>query len=410
MTKKKGALVLLALSLFLVVESIRLNLPGVLFGNGDLESMEAAIFISPNNPDLNFSLGRTYHNLMLGDQSQAVSKFSDSIKLNPLLASSWLELSEIYLDNGERDKSLLALNRSYELAPLSIARLWQGSILALRLGQEDMAFENMKFVAKSDPDLRTSVFDTAWLVANDAQFIEDKVITNEVLISYINYLITTKRPQASLAVWERLEKLNKIRADKQFLDYINFLIDNEKSRHAYMIWSRIIGNHQGDSLMWNGGFESKSLYGGFDWRIVPDNNPGVIMATDSNRSFEGQNSFKIKFNGKHNNDFYHIFQIVPVEPENSYLLTAKVRTEGITTRNGIGIESYCYPDWKLMSKSTKPLTGTNDWKKISVKLDVPKNCNDLIVRIRRFQSDNYDKFISGTAWIDDVKMLNLGNS
>lgn len=336
--------------------------------------------------------------------------FNNSIEYNPLLASSWLEINEIFLDKGENDKALLALNRATDLAPLSIARLWQGSILALRLGQRDMAFENMKTVATADPELRTTVFDTIWLIANDNNLIMDEVITNEVLISYIDYLITTKRAEASLAVWEKIESLNEIQPDKQFLDYINFLIDNQKSRQAYMIWSRIIGNNQNDSLIWNGGFESKSLFGGFDWRVMTDDNPGVFMNTDSKNSNEGKNSFKIKFNGKHNSDFYRLYQIVPVEAENSYIFSAKVKTQDITTNNGISMESYCYPDWKLMSKATKSIPGTNDWKKIRMKLDIPKNCNDLPIRIRRFKSDNFDKFISGTAWIDDVKILNLGNS
>lgn len=63
-----------------------------------------------------------------------------------------------------------------------------------------------------------------------------------------------------------------------------------------------------------------------------------------------------------------------------------------------------------MSKSTKPLTGTNDWTKVSMELQIPENCEDLIVRIRRIKRDEFDKFISGTAWIDDVRLIDLGNS
>ncbi len=60
-----------------------------------------------------------------------------------------------------------------------------------------------------------------------------------------------------------------------------------------------------------------------------------------------------------------------------------------------------------MSKSIKPLTGTNNWTKVGMKLQILENCEDLIVRIRWFKSD---KFISGTTWIDDVRLIDLGNS
>jgi len=283
----------------------------VLFGNGDLESMEVGISIAPNNPDLNFQIARTYHNFMLEDEDQVVSKFKTSIQNNPLFTSSWLELSEIFLDKGEEEKALLALNRAYELAPLSIARLWQGSILALRLGQEDMAYEKLRVFATADPELRTAVFDTIWLVTSDNDFILNEVITDEVLLSYINYIITTKRADASLAAWERMESLNEIQVDKQFLDYMNFLIDNQKSRQAYVIWSKIVGSDRSDSFAWNGGF---------DWRVMTDENPGVLMIVDSERSIEGKNAFKLKSNGKNNNNFYHFYQIVPaIRLTNLYL-------------------------------------------------------------------------------------------
>lgn len=410
MHKKKGVLVLLALSIFLIVESVRLQLPVAMFGNGDLESMEIGISMTPDNADLNFRIGRTYHNLMLEDENKVTSLFANSLQNNPLLASSWLELSEIFVDKGESDKSLVALNRAHELAPLSIARLWQGSILALRLGEENRAYNNFKIVATADPSLRTTVFDTIWLVTGDNDFILNNIIAEEVLLSYMDYLIATKRADASLAVWDKIESMNEIDVNKNFLNYMNFLIDNQKSRQAHAIWSKIVGRNESESLVWNGGFELKPLNAGFDWRITTDNNPGVLMDRDSEKSVEGELSFKVEFDGKNNNEFYHLSQIVPVEPNAEYLFTAKVKTENITTQNGISMETHCYPDWKLMSKSTKPLTGTNDWTNVSMRLETPESCNDLLIRVRRFQSDNFDKFISGTAWIDDVKIIDLGNS
>lgn len=410
MIKNKSALILLALSVFLIVESFRLQLPGVFFGNGDLKSMELALSMTPNNSDLNFRLGRTRHNLMLGDQNELVEPFVNSIQHNPLLSSSWLELSEIYVDKAENNKALLALNRAFELSPLSIARLWQGSILALRLGQNNMAFDNLRIIAIADVDQRAAVFDTMWLVTSDEELILNKIVSEEMLVDYMDYLVDTNRADASLNVWNKIASLNDIKADEQFLNYMNFLIDNKKSRQAYSIWSKIMGSDSNDSLVWNGSFESDFYNAGFDWRIMPGNNEGVLMELDSDKSIEGEKSFKVQFDGKSNNDFYHLYQIVPVESNAEYLFVAKVKTENITTQNGISLEAHCYPDWKLMSKSTKPLIGTNDWTNVSMKVTAPENCDDLLIRVRRFQSDKFDKFISGTAWIDDVKVLDLGNS
>ena len=105
------------------------------------------------------------------------------------------------------------------------------------------------------------------------------------------------------------------------------------------------------------GFGSKSLFGGFNWRFMTDDNPGVFKNTHSKNSIEGKNSFKIKFDGEHNNDFYRLYQIVPVEAENSYTFSAKVKKQDVIKSNNICKESYCYPNWELMSNKEFLNTG-----------------------------------------------------
>ena len=136
----------------------------------------------------------------------------------------------------------------------------------------------------------------------------------------------------------------------------------------------------------------------------------MLIDLDSGKSVEGNKSLKVEFNGKHNVDLYHVYQIVPVETNRDYLFTARINTEDITTKNGISWEIHCYPDWRIMSKSTESLTGTNSWTNISMRLQIPESCEDLMVRVRRFKSDKFDKFISGTSWIDEVSLVDLGNS
>ena len=254
MNKRVGVLVLLVVSILFIGESARLQFPGVLFANGDLESMEVGLSMTPGSADLNFRLARTYHNLMLSDGDKESSLFIKSIEQNPLLASSWLELSDVLIGLGEDKKAYLALKRAREIASLSIARLWQGSILALRLGKEDMAFENFRIVAHADPDLRQRVFETSWLLSDEPEIVFDKVVSDEILVSYIEFLMSTNRADASLLVWEKIKENGIIRPGDLFIKYIDFLIDNKRSKRAYAIWEEVVGDSQSDNLIWNSGF------------------------------------------------------------------------------------------------------------------------------------------------------------
>jgi hypothetical protein len=78
-------------------------------------------------------------------------------------------------------------------------------------------------------------------------------------------------------------------------------------------------------------------------------------------------------------------------------------TREITTRNGISWEVYCYPTGS-MTKATEPLTETAGWKRVELSFHTPSDCKSILLRLRRYKSPKLDRYISGTAWIDDVKL------
>ncbi|HEX9665647.1 MAG TPA: hypothetical protein VGA95_03720, partial [Thermodesulfobacteriota bacterium] len=154
--------VLLALSLFFLEETLRLGLSSIFSKKGELESMEKGLFLNSSSAELNLDLARVYHMLMQGDEKRVQTLYVRSIELNPLLTSSWLGLTEVFLENGENDRAQATLGRALELIPLSIGQLWEASILALRLGSKTMALDSLRIVAKADPGRRGRVFDICW--------------------------------------------------------------------------------------------------------------------------------------------------------------------------------------------------------------------------------------------------------
>lgn len=60
-----------------------------------------------------------------------------------------------------------------------------------------------------------------------------------------------------------------------------------------------------------------------------------------------------------------------------------------------------------MFVTTEPIDGTNDWHQVSKDFHSPIGCNGLIVTLRRYQSKNFDRFISDTVWVDDVRLVKV---
>jgi hypothetical protein len=155
-------------------------------------------------------------------------------------------------------------------------------------------------------------------------------------------------------------------------------------------------------LVNNPGFEIEAGLGsGFDWTI--NQTPGAEVSIDHSVAFEGKSSLKIRFNGRENIDFHHVYQWISWKPHTDYQLKVKMKTEGVTTQSGprmevSGIDSALYG----VSES---LTGDNDWKDLRMAFQTPAQSQGGLLRVRRQRTKNSDRFISGTIWIDHFRLF-----
>ena len=244
------------------------------------------------------------------------------------------------------------------------------------------------------------MFDICWDLGSGPRVILDQVVSREALPDYLLYLIRKDMKAETYPVWERAVREGAA-SDEIALGYVDYLIRRDDVVKAKSIWDGLYPGGE-DSLVWNGGFEKDTENRGFDWRI--GKTEGVEVEYDYRNKTEGERSLKLKFSGDKNVDFYHVYQIVPVEPGSHYLLTSDISTDGITTRNGIAWEVYC----EGLYARSEVYTGTVDWTQARVAFDTPPGCSYVGIRLRRYKSEKLDNLISGEAWIDNVRLINLG--
>jgi len=101
-------------------------------------------------------------------------------------------------------------------------------------------------------------------------------------------------------------------------------------------------------------------------------------------------------------DFAHVFQYVPLKPNHKYLLKAEVKTKALTTKSGIKLEVVGIGP--ALYAASEPLTGDSDWTELTVPFRTPGQSKAGIIRFRRERTDKYDRFISETVWIDNVRI------
>jgi len=372
------------------------------------QNLLSAVSYDSRNATYYYLLGRLYHYRIEGaDMAKAVRCYKESLSLNPVQGGCWLDLAKAYQAEGMMADADYALQRSMRLMPQNPAVMWEAGVFYLINGNIGLSLRNLKEFILLRPDRQTDAYDIVWKLSLEPEYILNSLIPDSYPYykQYLSYLINTNRIESSMALWKRMERFM---VEKEiFIKYIDFLIFKRQYAEAERVWKKYVREKfgeqlEGDSpLIWNGSFEYEILNGGFDWKI--NETKGVDVFLDRDIHLFGGNSLGVSFDGTVNPDITIASQVVRVAPDSKYLLRSNLKTESLTTTNGIffSVEGH---DCRNLYKKSDVITGTNFWKEISIEFEVPAECSAIWVKIRRGKSYKFDNKISGYAWIDAISM------
>lgn len=380
---------------------LKLELPYSLNNEDDelIGALEDSIYKNNSRSSNYTGLADLYSILNIKDEKEIESLYFKSVSFNPFEIEGWLGLSEHYLQNNNKKNAKISLYRALDLSNNYPSRLWESSILAMRLGEVEIASDNLRKVIISDPQRRPRAFETSWILFNDSELITDKIITDESIVDYLQFILRKGDVSESKRVFENIREINLEQNvdDRTFQNFINLLIAHKEIDYAYAEWRNKYPLETPD-LVWNSKFENDILNYGFDWIVNEGNNFEISIDDISNSK-----KLRIDFNGEDNLDFRNLYQIVPVEPGSEYDFIYNMETLDITTRNGLGWEIICFNTNELIDK-TQFLTGTNSGRDYKKKIFIPENCNSIKILLRRYRSNKLDKYINGTIWINKVML------
>lgn len=184
-------------------------------------------------------------------------------------------------------------------------------------------------------------------------------------------------------------------------------------------WYRLTGyvntdeltSSEGVSLVLQGG-PDQVLNGGYDdvydpqlgWIFYEDDpaSEGSLTEIDNTLSHNGSNSVRVSFDGTHDVNYYHVQQKnIAVSPDTTYMVEGYIKTENITTYQGVMIEVIDSRGWQISCWPTTVVTGTHDWTRVNVVFTTRSDANAVNIRLRRRSGAG---LISGTAWFDNITL------
>lgn len=377
--------------------------------NPSKEGFIKAIRLNSSNPTPFYRLGLFYQrDIRNVDLEESVSYIREAIERNPLQQDYWLSLARTFQEAGESNAAENALRNAILVSPADYDGRWMAGNLFLQQGALEKALPHFTYILANYPSQSGLVYDVLIKAVNDMDFILEKIVPRNPssINQYIAYLYEIGDKKSLKKTWERKASYGFKSNRQETLRYIDFLISQGELNEAFHVWNDRL-REEGLSIQYdgnlisNGGFEKeKILGGGFDWKIGTVS--GAKISFDHSIVFERKSSLKIVFSGKENVDFSHVYQFVSLKPNTEYALRAHMKTEAVTTKSGLKIEiSGIGPGFYGASET---LIGDNEWKELIVSFRTPAKSQGGLVRVRREKTDKFDRLISGTVWIDNVRL------
>jgi len=372
----------------------------------DEKTLTTAIRWDRGNPSYHYMLGKYYHmSLDSPDMPRAIEEYRESLKRSPLQPGVWIDLSKAYQMNDQPAEAESALDRAVKLNPNNPRLLWEAGTFYLMNNMTEKAVTSLRQYLLLEPAMQPMVYDLCWKLKIENSFIIQKVVPQSYTYQagYLSYLMAAGKTAEAEDTWKTLDPNNIEKKD--FIAYTNFMIQNGQYAQAEAVWNAITTKIEGmhgrepSSILWNHGFESEPLNGGFDWRITEAE--GVNVFIDDTIKMTGSRSLGIVFDGRKNPDIIVARQIVPVTPGTRYSLRTYIKTDGITTKNGVFIQIQGHNCTGLEARTDSAI-GSAYWKEVNVDFEAPASCGAVVVMIRRERSQKLDNKIEGTAWIDGI--------
>jgi len=404
----------LILASTLAYSSVRNALAVYNLGLATRAGYERAVQLEPRNAENWFLLGRYWqYNLEEPDTQRAINAYRTSLSLDPRAAVVWLDLATAYESQGDLPAAREAYLQAKRVYPVSAEVSWRYGNFLLRQNELPGAFAEIRQAVSADPKRAAEAFSRCWRVDQDIQAILDHALppSAPVYLDAIRELDADAAIDPALAVWDRLASLHPQLPLAKVIPFTDSLIQAHRLDGAHRVWDQAAAladsappNDPAGSILWDGGFETGVLGGGFAWTIAP-RSLGVQVTIDSNEKHSGRRSLRLGFDGSRNVDFSDVCHVVQVQPGTTYRFSAWVLAQNLATDQGLRFRLEWLANSHNASAETSEVHGTQPWTELSLPWTAVAGIRQLRVCVTRHPSDEFGSRIHGTAWIDDVALV-----
>ncbi len=384
--------------------------------------IEAGLRLDPNQLALYHRLGMIrFYSTDHPDATGGLMLLRHAARMQPDAAPYWRDLASACGATGDTACADRAFQRAVALNPMSPGLHWMIANYDLEMNRTEAGFAEFRRLLDLDPGYSGSVFHLCQQMDFDDPLVWNKIVDGnrnfKVPLEWIKTLAGEGRLDDAYRAWRKemgsLPAPQAVTRQVSYADvrpFLDSLIQPRWGREAEAVWSdlRRIGLvHEAGTasrptnLVFNGDFEHKPLNSGFDWRLVPAS--GIMISRESGRP-HGTSALRIDFTPPANGTFEPVYEYVPVEPEQTYLLSAWAKSEGITSDSGPRLRvTDAFADTRVLA-STPDVTGTSAWQRVHSTFSTGPDTRFVKISVWRPRSRAFPFEISGAFWLTSVRL------
>jgi tetratricopeptide (TPR) repeat protein len=406
--------VAVAAAAFLSYFSIRVALAAHDVDLQTRQGYERATRLEPGDFRSWYLLGQYWqYNVQDIDTARAVQAYTTALALNPRSAEAWADLATAQETEGNDAAARDAYLHAKRAYPLSADVSWRYGNFLLRQGELDAAFAEMRHAVEVEPVRGGEALSLALRAEPNIDQVLDRVLppNREAYLEAIRDQTAEGHTFNAVKIWNRLGPLHPHLQLESSFALVEALIREKQIAEAQRVWQQAVALSgfanlpaPAGSILWDGGFESNVIGGGFAWTF-PRGVRGVQIRLDAHEKHSGNRALQLLFDGRENPYLIGPCHEVPIQPSTTYSFSAWVRTLSLTTEQGIRFQLRSLGTPDASAALTSDVHGSRSWTHIELPWSSGKSVQELQVCVVRLPSQEADGKIQGMAWVDDVALV-----
>jgi tetratricopeptide (TPR) repeat protein len=369
---------------------------------------EKALFWRANHPEASYRMANKEVEAKRWNQAQTYAE--QAIRANHLDGRALRVLALVAEHQNNEAKAFSLMNQAVKLSPRdTVSHLWLLDY-ALRNQQAKPAVIHLDALLQVEPSLMQALMPQALMLsvnpAVQVAMVEKLAMNPPWRIHLLSALASSPMPADQIIpVFTRLKEKAELEPS-DYLPLIARLNKDNRYPQAYVTWANLIPNQQRKYLgnVFDGGFELalEEQAGEFAWNAQEIN--GAQMGLLNTQGSLGENSFYIQFEGQRT-AFANLSQLLAL-PTGKWQVSYRAKAERLDNTRGLIWRIVCQNNGSILAES-QPMQGQFKWQELQFEVDVPEQCSGQRLVLMIPARIPAETLISGSIWIDDVKIRRI---